>query len=104
MDYDVQLTEDAEYDLDNYLSYLMFVKKSEQASKNFLEDFEETKNALWQVAGSLKLCENSRLRTEGYRRINFLSHRYFMLYRVVNDVAIVEHIFHELQDFENKMN
>ena len=49
MDYDVQLTEDAEYDLDNYLSYLMFVKKSEQTSKNFLEDFEETKNALWQV-------------------------------------------------------
>ncbi|MFR2038592.1 MAG: type II toxin-antitoxin system RelE/ParE family toxin, partial [Anaerobutyricum sp.] len=34
----------------------------------------------------------------------FLSHRYFMLYRIENDTVYVDNIFHELQDYENKMN
>ena len=38
-----------------------------------------------------------------YRRINFQQHRYFMLYRIENDVVYVDDIFHELQDYENKM-
>ena len=29
--------------------------------------------------------------------------RYFMLYRLEGMVAIVDNIFHELQDYENKM-
>ena len=56
------------------------------------------------VAGSLKLCDNPKLRVLGYRRINFLSHRYFMLYRIENNIVYVDNIFHELQDYENKMN
>lgn len=103
MDYDVQLTEDAEQDLDRYVKYLLFVKKNEQAASNLLDNFEATKNSLKQVADSLNYCENPRLRERGYRRINFLSHRYFMLYRVDRDIAVVDNIFHELQDFENKL-
>lgn len=103
MDYDVQLTEDAEQDLDRYVKYLLFVKKNEQAASNLLDDFEATKNSLKQVADNLNYCENPRLRERGYRRINFLSHRYFMLYRVDRDIAVVDNIFHELQDFENKL-
>lgn len=56
------------------------------------------------VAGSLKICDNPKLRELGYHRINFLSHRYFMLYRIENDTVYVDNIFHELQDYENKMN
>ena len=56
------------------------------------------------VAGSLKKCDNPKLRELGYRRINFLSHRYFMLYRIEDDVVYVDNIFHELQDYENKLN
>jgi hypothetical protein len=39
----------------------------------------------------------------GYRRINFLSHNYFMMYRLEGNVAVVDNIFHDLQDYENKM-
>lgn len=35
--------------------------------------------------------------------INFLNHRYFMLYRIVDNVVFIDKIFHELQDYENKM-
>ena len=104
MDYKVLLTEDAEHDLDQFIRYLLFVKKNEQAAKNLLDDFEKTMQNLSRVAGSLKNCDNPHLKAKGYRRINFVSHRYFMLYRLQENVAIVDNIFHELQDYENKFN
>ena len=102
MDYKVVLMKDAEEDLDRFITYLLLEKKSEQAARNLLN--EATKISLSNVAGSLKLCDNLKLRELGYRRINFLSHRYFMLYRIENDTVYVDNIFHELQDYENKMN
>lgn len=104
MDYKVVLTRGTEKDLDRFITYLLFEKKSEQAAGNVLDDFEETKRILTYVAGSLKLCDHPRLRESGYRRINFLSHRYFMLYRIENDTVYIDGIFHELQDYENKLN
>ncbi len=50
------------------------------------------------------MCDNPRLREPEYRRINFLNHRYFMMYRVVGDMVFVDNIFHELQDYEKKMH
>ena len=87
MDYKVVVTSDAEEDLDRFL----------------LDGFGDTLNCLKNVAGSLSLCENQRLRALGYHRINFLRHRYFMLYRIEENTVFIDDIFHELQDYENKM-
>ena len=103
MEYKVVITSDAEADLDGFIRYLLFEKKSDQAASNVLNDFETTMNSLSGVAGNLKLCDNSRLRELGYRRMNFLSYDYFLLYRIERDTAIVDNIFHELQDYENKI-
>lgn len=104
MDYKIVLMQNAEEDLDRFITYLLFEKKSEQDARNLLNDFEATKTSLSNVAGALKLCDNPRLRELGYRRINFLSHRYFMLYRIENDTVYVDNIFHQLQDYETKMS
>ena len=104
MDYRVVMMESAEEDLDRFVTYLLFEKKSKQAAGNLLNDFEATKVSLSRVAGSLKLCDNPKLKELGYRRINFLSHRYFMLYRIEDNTVFVDNIFHELQDYEGKMN
>jgi plasmid stabilization system protein ParE len=103
MDYKIIITEDAEADLERFIFYLLFVKKSQQAAANVLDDFEQTKNELSRVAGSLKDCENPQLQKYGYKRINFLHHRYFMLYRIEEDTAIVDNIFHDLQDYEHML-
>ena len=103
MDYKVVVTSDAEEDLDRFLQYLLFEKKNEPAAGNILDDFGDTLNCLKNVAGSLSLCENQRLRALGYHRINFLRHRYFMLYRIEENTVFIDDIFHELQDYENKM-
>lgn len=103
MEYKIVITSDAEADLEGFIRYLLFEKRSEQTVTNLLNDFEVTKRSLSRTAGSLKLCDNPKLKALGYRRINFLSHRYFMLYRIEGNMAIVDNIFHELQDYENTM-
>lgn len=103
MVYNVVVTIDAEEDLNRYIKYLLFDKGSDQAARNVLNDFEATIESLKNVAGSLKLCDNQRLKELGYHRINFHSHRYFMLYRIEGSNVFVDNIFHELQDYENKI-
>lgn len=103
MDYKVIVTQDAEADMDRFLWYLIYEKKNHQAAKNLLDDFEETKGRLTKVAGNLRYCDNPKLKLLGYKRINFIKHRYFMLYRIIENEVIIDAIFHELQDYENKM-
>lgn len=103
MDYKVVITIDAENDLDQFINYLIYEKKSLQSANNLLDDFDSIIESLTHIASSLKLCDNPRLRKLGYRRINFLKHRYFMLYRIVDNLVIVDNIFHELQDYENRI-
>ncbi|MCD7841338.1 MAG: type II toxin-antitoxin system RelE/ParE family toxin [Lachnospiraceae bacterium] len=104
MDYNVIVTSDAENELDCYIQYLLYEKRNEQAAANLLDDFEKTVQALSHVAGSLKPCDDPRLKEHGYKRINFRNHRYFMLFRVEGKEAIVDALFHELQDYENRMH
>ena len=103
MDYKIVVTKDAEEDLDRFIQYLIFEKKSTQAARNVLDDYDATIESLKYVAGSLKLCDNPRLNQLEYHRINFLNHRYFMMYRIGENIVFVDNIFHELQDYENKM-
>ena len=103
MDYKIVVTREAEEDLERFLRYLMFVKENVQAAQNVLNDYDATIECLKHIAGSLKLCDNPGLRKLEYRRINFLNHRYFMMYRVVGEMVFVDNIFHELQDYENQM-
>ena len=103
MIYKVLVTKDAENDLDRFIRYLLFEKMNEQAASNLLDDFEVTKEELSMVTESIKLSDNPNLKEAGYRRINFLKHRYFMMYRLEGDTAVIDNIFHELQDYEKKM-
>ena len=103
MAYNVVVTSDAERDLDKFIRYLLFEKKNEQAAGNLLDDFEETKNILSNVAASLKDCDNPKLKQFGYKRINFRKHRYFMLYRIEGNMVIIDNLFHELEDYENNL-
>lgn len=103
MDYKVVVTKDAEDDLEQIIKYLIIEKESIQAAENVLNDYDATIKSLKHVAGSLKLCDNPRLRQLEYHRINFLNHKYFVLYRIVDNIVFVDNIFHELQDYENNM-
>lgn len=101
MDYKVIISELAETQLDHIVFYILHELNSEQAAVSILEDAEDTKLRLAHVAGSLKFCDHPRLRELGYRTIHFKRHQYIMVYRIHDNEAHVEGIYHDLQDYEN---
>lgn len=103
MDYNVIMTPNALEDLDGFVQYLLLKKHSRQAARNLLEDTASTIDLLSSSAESFHYCVNPNLRAQGYRRINLSTHSYFMLYRVEGSNVSIDDIFHELQDYENKM-
>ena len=45
MDYKIVMSKGAEEDIDRFVTYLLFEKKSEQAARNLLNDFEATNSS-----------------------------------------------------------
>lgn len=75
MDYKVVVKIDAEVDLDCFIKYIISEKESLQTAENVLNDYDATIESLRHVPGSLKLCDNPRLRQLKYRRINTYMHK-----------------------------
>ena len=64
---------------------------------------ENGKFVLSNSAESFQLCLNPRLRSKGYRRLNLDKTKYFLLYRTENSTVFVDGIYHQFQDYENKI-
>lgn len=99
--YKVVITPNAKVHLAQILRYLRQDLGNGQAARSVRDDILETKIRLSHVAGSLKLCNNSKLRTGGYRTIHLKHHNYFMLYKIIDNIVRVDGIYHDLQDFES---
>ena len=99
--YKVIISPHALSQLNEYIDYIQNNLQSAKSAKNVWEDAIETRNKLSEAASSLKLCENPKLQKYGYRKINFLYHRYVMIYRVEGNTVYVDGIYHQLQDYEN---
>lgn len=50
---------------------------------------------------SFKYCDDSDLKRLGYRKKIFDKHKYIFIYRVIDDIVVVEAVYHQLQDYEN---
>ena len=99
--YDVIISPKARSQLDAYIDYIQYTLLNEQAAKAVWDDAMNTREELARVAGSLRQCGNNNLQNLGYHKINFLRHRYLMLYRIDGTTAYVDAIYHQLQDYEN---
>ena len=101
MNYEVILTYLAKEQLSHAINYILCEFESEQAALSIINDAEDTKLRLSHAAGSLKLCDDPKLRALGYRTIHFKHHKYFMLYRIEDGRVYVDGIYHDSQDYEN---
>lgn len=101
MTYKVVITPPAQRRLDSYVSYTFSTLKNKEAARAILADAKATKKVLQRVAGSNALCDDLTLNKYGYRKQFFLKHRYVMIYRIHNNMVIVEGMYHELQDYES---
>ena len=102
-EYKVTITPEALEDFNRYLSYVLFVLKSEQAFDAVLDDYYKTIDQLTRVAGSIKVSEKPELAERGLREMYFQRHDYVMLYWMDGDEAVVVYIFHTLEDYQNKI-
>lgn len=100
MAYKVIIMPPAKRRLDRYVFYTVETLGNRQAAKAILADARETKKRLSMAADSLKICDNPILAKYGYRKIQFAKHKFVMLYRIQDDIVIVDGMFHELQDYE----
>lgn len=101
--FNVELSELAEYQYDNILSYISSVLKNPQAVKNVMDDFEDTIERLEKRADTFGFCKSKRLKEMGLHKIRFAKHRYMFVYRIIDEKVIIEGMYHELQDYENSI-
>lgn len=87
--------------LDDFISYVHYTLLNPIAAQSILNDAKKTRETLSKVAGSLKLCDHPTLYEIGYHAIKFEKHDYAMLYRVDDETAYVDGIYHLMQDYEN---
>ncbi len=87
--------------LNAYVRYIRCTLLNPLAAESVYNDAIETGRELSIVAGSLKLCDNEKLKRYGYKAITFRHHQYVMLYRTEGQIAYIDGIFHQKQDYEN---
>ena len=58
MAYKVVVTNDAKENMQEYIEYILYEKKNQQAAGSLLDDFEYTKDILAEVAGSYVITKN----------------------------------------------
>jgi len=100
MTYKVIITEQAQHQLDMYVGYTAEKLKNKQAARAILSDAKDTKKMLSLVADKLALCDDDILRQHGYRKIIFKKHNFLMIYRLDGKTAVVDAMYHVLQDYE----
>lgn len=100
-DFKVIFTDDAKEQIQNILDYLFFELNNAQAAYSVEQDMKDTTQRLSHIADNLKLCDNSKLHALGYRTIHLKCHRYFMLYKIIDDIVRIDGIYHDLQDYKN---
>lgn len=101
--YRVMMTSDAKQDLWNRIAYIKQQLMNEQAAKSVWEDFCQTRDSLQIIAGSIKQPEQPYLRERNLKRVNFQSHNYFLLFTIQDDVVIITNVFHNKEDYGNKL-
>ena len=98
--YNVIITDRALEQLESYIDYIQYTLLNVQAADAVSLDAVDTCTKLQMLAGSFRLCNDSLLRSLGYHSVKFSKHKYVMLYRIVGKTAVVEAIYHQMQDYE----
>ena len=74
-----------------------------QAAQALFDDYRETRSILANIAGALADPDDEKLKRRGLKRINFLHHNYFMLFKIEKEKVFIVRVFHGLEDYQNKL-
>ena len=102
-EYKAVITKQAQANLRGKLAYILDRLKNPQAVQSVYNDYKLTRIALEEAADTIREPDSMELKRRDLKRINFRTHNYFMLFRIRNDRVEITNIFHDSEDFENKL-
>lgn len=102
MAYSVRITQNAEQDLSEIISYLMGKLCNPKAAESLLAEFIQEKNNIANNPYMYLLSSNLRLQEEGYHRFLFKKN-YIALYLIDDDKkeVTIMRIFYAKRDYSN---
>ena len=103
MVYKLNVTEHADELLDNLVYHLIYHLKNKQAAKHLLDCIDAIYDRLEINPFQFAECRDSYLAKKGYREAVVLQMDYIIIFDVRDDVVNVVGIFHQLENYQNKL-
>ncbi len=100
MDYKLEITELANQDLDNIVSYIAVQLANPQAAADFLDETEKCYDNLKRMPQMYAKCRDLKLEKEGYRKA--VIKNFVLIYKVRADIntVVVLRFFYGARDYE----
>ena len=103
MAYKLNVTEHADELLDNLVYHLIYRLKNEQAAKHLLDSIDVIYDRLEVNPFQFAECRDTYLARKGYREAVVSQMNYIIVFDVRADVVNVVGIFHQLENYPNKL-
>ena len=103
MAYKLNVTERADELLDNLMYHLIYGLKNEQAAKHLLDSISATYDRLEVNPFQFAECRDAYLAQKGYREVVVPQMNYIIIFDVRMDVVNIVGIFHQLENYQNKL-
>jgi len=99
--YNLEISDSAEYDLDNIISYIMVNLSAPQSAASFADEVYECYDRLEGNPYVYEACRDAKLKKEGYRRA--VIKNYVLIYKIYEDEkrVIVHRFFYGRQNYSN---
>ncbi|MEG1847757.1 MAG: type II toxin-antitoxin system RelE/ParE family toxin [Lachnospiraceae bacterium] len=103
MVYKLIITEEAEELLDRIIFHLLYRIKNEQAATHLLDGINEIYNRLEDNPNQFPICKDQYLVHKGYKEAVVPDMNYLLIFKVEENRVYIMGVFHELEDYENKL-
>lgn len=103
MVYKLVITERAEELFDECIYYLIDKLKNKQAAEHLLGSVDKIYNRLEENPYQFPECRDKYLKGLGYREAVVTDMNYLIIFKVENDRVYMLGIFHQLENYRNKM-
>lgn len=103
MNYRLIITERAEELLDGLVLYLLRRLKSKQAAAHLLDSVDQVYDRLEENPNQFPFCKDDYLAHKGYREAALPDMNYLIIFKVEEKMVYVLGVFHELEQYINKL-
>lgn len=103
MGYKLIITERAEELLDGLTDYILYRLKNRQAVVHLLDSLEHLYDRLEENPLQFPECRDKYLSYRGYREAVLPDMKYLVIYKIREDRVYVLGVFHELEQYRNKL-